>query len=160
MIREWRLLFWLCLAINIVVEAQNPLGLRASSALRGILFGTAASINNLRKDVDGGQYNSFIKKNYHVIEPENDFKPMKLWHGINNYSWSDCDWLLGATTNSTGWAQQNGMQIRGHTLVWANDKNIPGWLLKQESSMSSEKVKSLMHDYIHAVVGRYRGKVP
>ncbi|CAF0987580.1 unnamed protein product [Adineta steineri] len=141
------------------VRAIDPFGLRASSALRGVLFGTAANINNLRKDIDGGQYNSFIKKNYHVIEPENDFKPMKLWRGVNNYSWIDCDWLLGSTPNSTGWAQQNGMQIRGHTLVWAQDKYTPDWLLKQESSLSFDKVKLLLSDYIHAVVGRYRSKV-
>jgi endo-1,4-beta-xylanase len=154
------ILLWFCSMMSAVVWAQNPLGLRASSALRGILFGTAASINSLRKDVDGGQYNSYIKKNYQVIEPENDFKPMKLWRGPNNYSWTDSDWLLGATANSTGWAQQNGMQIRGHTLVWANDKRTPDWLLKQESSISSDKAKSLLSDYIHAVVGRYRGKIP
>ncbi|CAF3912007.1 unnamed protein product [Adineta steineri] len=142
-----------------LARAIDPIGLRASSALRGVLFGTAANINNLRKDIDGGQYNSFIKKNYHVIEPENDFKPMKLWRGINNYSWIDCDWLLGSTLNSTGWAQQNGMQIRGHTLVWAQDKYTPDWLLKQESSLSSDKVKLLLSDYIHAVVGRYQSKV-
>lgn len=152
--------FWFCFAANAVAATSNPLGLRASSALRGILLGTAASINNLRRNSDGGQHNWYIKKNYHVIEPENDFKPMKLWRGVNNYSWIDCDWLLGATGNSTGWAQQNGMQIRGHTLVWANDKNTPNWLLQQESSMSQDQAKSLMHDYIHAVVGRYRGKVP
>ena len=122
MMNGYLLLVCFCFAASVVVGGPNPFGLRASSALRGILFGTAASINHLRKDVDGGQHNSYIKKNYHVIEPENDFKPMRLWHGVNNYSWIDCDWLLGATRNTTGWAQQNGMQIRGHTLVWANDK--------------------------------------
>jgi hypothetical protein len=32
--------------------------------------------------------------------------------------------------------------------------------LKQESSITSDKAKSLLSDYIHAVVGRYRGKIP
>ncbi|CAF1673162.1 unnamed protein product, partial [Didymodactylos carnosus] len=52
------------------------------------------------------------------------------------------------------------MQIRGHTLVWATDNTIPHWLLQQESSITPDKAKSLMSDYIHAVVGRYRGKIP
>ena len=146
--------------MSVVVWAQNPIGLRVVSAIRGLPFGTAASIENLRNNVDSGQFNPYITKNYQIIEPENDLKPQKLWPGENNYDWADSDWLLGATPDSTGWAQRNGMQIRGHTLVWATDATTPGWLLQQESSITSDKAKSLMSDYIHAVVGRYRGKIP
>jgi GH35 family endo-1,4-beta-xylanase len=32
--------------------------------------------------------------------------------------------------------------------------------LEQESSITSDKAKSLLNDYIHAVVSRYRGKIP
>ena len=51
------------------------------------------------------------------------------------------------------------MQVRGHTLVWATDSAIPQWLLDEESSISAERAKSLLKDYIFAVVGRYRGKI-
>ncbi|CAF0946181.1 unnamed protein product [Didymodactylos carnosus] len=146
-----------CLAF---AQAQNPIGLKASASVRGLQFGTAASIDHLRNNVDGGQFNPYVIKNYHLIEPENDLKPQKLWRGENNYDWVDSDWLLGATPDTVGWAQQNGMQIRGHTLVWATDNTIPHWLLQQESSITPDKAKSLMSDYIHAVVGRYRGKIP
>jgi endo-1,4-beta-xylanase len=158
---SWTAILLLCSwLICVVVFGQNPIGLRASSSIRGLPFGTAASIENLRNNADGGQFNPYIMKNYQLIEPENDLKPQKLWRGENNYDWTDSDWLLGATPDSTGWAQQNGMQIRGHTLVWATDATTPGWLLQQESSISSDKARSLMSDYIHAVVGRYRGKIP
>ncbi|CAF4834471.1 unnamed protein product, partial [Rotaria sp. Silwood2] len=30
----------------------------------------------------------------------------------------------------------------------------------QESSMTSDKAKSRLNDYIKAVIGRYRGKIP
>lgn len=36
----------------------------------------------------------------------------------------------------------------------------PAWLLKEESSITPEKAKQLLSDYIHTVVGRYRGKIP
>jgi endo-1,4-beta-xylanase len=153
------LLLW-CLVAVAAVWGQNPIGLKASSAIRGLTFGTAASIENLRKNADDGQFNSFILKNYQLIEPENDLKPQKLWRGENNYDWNDSDWLLGATPQSTGWAQQNSMEIRGHTLLWATDATTPSWLLQQESSISPDKAKSLLSSYIHAVVGRYQGKIP
>jgi endo-1,4-beta-xylanase len=142
-----------------VILAQNPIGLRASASLRGLLLGTAAGVNNLRNNVDGGNYTFNIKKNYQLIVPEVELKPQQLWLGENMYAWTNPDWLLGSTPNSTGWIQQNGMRLRGHNLVWAGDSHMPAWLLKQESSITPEKAKSLMSDYIHAVVGRYRGKI-
>jgi endo-1,4-beta-xylanase len=158
---NWKsILVLLSFVISTVVRAQDPIGLRASSSIRGMPFGTTASIENLRKNVDNGQFNAYITKNYQMITPENDLKPQKLWRGENNYDWTDSDWLLGATVESTGWAQQNSMQIRGHTLVWATDATTPGWLLQQESSISADKAKTLLNDYIKAVVGRYRGKIP
>jgi endo-1,4-beta-xylanase len=36
---------------------------------------------------------------------------------------------------------------------------MPEWLLKQESSVTPDKAKSLLSDYIHTIVSRYRGKI-
>jgi endo-1,4-beta-xylanase len=85
---------------------------------------------------------------------------MSIWQGENMYNFTDTDFILGATPNSTGWGQQNLMQIRGHNLLWAKDKFIPQWLIKEESNITSDKAKQLLSDYIHTVVGRYRGKIP
>jgi endo-1,4-beta-xylanase len=140
------------------VWAQNPIGLRAASTLRGIVFGTAVKVSNLRQYVDNGQYNMGIKKNYQLVVPEGELKPRAIWQGENTYNWVDADFLLGAP-NTTGWVQQNLMHIRGHNLVWAPDECIPDWLLKEESTITPDKAKQLLSDYIHAVVGRYRGKI-
>jgi hypothetical protein len=64
---------------DLIVEAQNPIGLGASSNLRGILFGTAIGVDRLRNDVDQDQYNSNVTNNYHVVVPESELKPMHLW---------------------------------------------------------------------------------
>ncbi len=144
---------------NLMILAQNPIGLRAPATLHGLLLGTAAQVDLLKRDVDGGNYTFNIKKNYQLIVPEFEMKPIHIWLGENNYDWTAPDWLLGATPNSTGWIQQNGMQLRGHNLVWAGDSHIPAWLLRQESSITPEKAKQLLSDYIHTVVGRYRGKI-
>jgi endo-1,4-beta-xylanase len=143
---------------TVCVWAQNPLGLRGAAFFRGILFGTAADVMNLRQNYDNGQYNAEINENYLLIVPENELKPQNIWQGENQYNFADGDFLLGAP-NGTGRVQQQKMQIRGHNLVWAYDEWIPQWLLKKEANITPDKAKQLLSDYIHAVVGRYRGKV-
>ena len=153
------LTLYIFLINNLSISAQNPFGLRALSALRNLPLGTAALADNLRRNVDGGKHNSNIKDNYLLIVPEIELKPQRLWWGDNIYNWTNADWLLGGTPNSTGWIQQNGMLLRGHNLVWPGDSHMPSWLLQQESTITPEKAKSLLSDYIHTVVGRYRGKI-
>ena len=153
------LTFYIFLINSLAVLALDPIGLRVSASLRGLPLGSASGVNNLRQNVDAGQFVSHIKTNYDLIVPENELKPQHLWRGDNVYDFTDPDWLLGATPNSTGWIQQNGMRLRGHNLLWARDQVIPNWLIQQESSITPDKAKSLLSDYIHAVVTRYRGKI-
>jgi len=153
------LAFYIFLLNSLAVSALDPIGLRVSASLRGLPLGSAAAVNNLRQNVDAGQFVTNIKRNYDLIVPENELKPQQIWHGDSVYDFTDGDWLLGATPNSTGWIQQNGMRLRGHNLLWARDEVIPGWLLREESSITPDKAKSLLSDYVHAVVTRYRGKI-
>jgi endo-1,4-beta-xylanase len=153
------LTLYLFLVNSLAVLALDPIGLRVSASLRGLPLGSASAVNNLRQNVDAGQFVSHIKTNYDLIVPENELKPQQIWKGDNVYDFTDGDWLLGATPNSTGWIQQNGMRLRGHNLLWARDEVIPGWLIREESSITPDKAKSLLSDYIHTVVTRYRGKI-
>lgn len=152
--------FFCCLLTIASVSGWEPLGLRAAAYLRGILFGTEATTSSLRANIDYGLYNSKITENYLLLVSENEMKQQHLWLGENKYDFTDPDFLLGATPNETGWVQQNGMQIRGHNLGWGSDNYVPLWLLKQEATVTSDKVRQLLSDYIHTVVGRYRGKIP
>ncbi|UJR11123.1 hypothetical protein I4U23_015305 [Adineta vaga] len=54
----------------------------------------------------------------------------------------NADWLLDATPNETGWIQKNGMQLRGHTLIWAYDMRLPKWLLQEEALMTPVQAKN------------------
>lgn len=144
----------------VVVSAEQPIGLQVIGSLRGLLLGTAAGVNNLRNEIDNGQYNQKLKENYQLIVAENELKPKNIWLGENLYNWTNPDWLLGSQPNTTGWIQQNGMILRGHNLVWPPDDCTPAWLLRDEATITPEKAKGLLSDYIHAVVRRYRGKIP
>jgi len=154
----WRVIVIFLWSIDCVIWAQNPIGLCASASLRGLLLGTAILIHNIDKNVDNGNYTSNLKKNYQLVIPEMGMKPQQIWTGENEYNWTVGDWLMGGTLNTTGWTQQNDMQVSGHILIWAGDVHAPAWLLEQEANITSDKAKQLLNDYIHAVVSRYRGK--
>jgi endo-1,4-beta-xylanase len=134
------------------VWTQNPIGLRAASFLRGVLFGTGVAVSRIQGNVDNGEYIQKVKENYQLVVLGTELKPIAIWKDENIYNFTDPDFALGATPSSTGWVQQNLMQIRGH-------KFIPQWLIKEELSITSDKAKQLLSDYIHTVVGRYRGKI-
>ena len=143
-----------------VIDGQNPIGLKVNGYLRNILLGSAIRVQSLRNMLDNGEYNNILTKNYQVVVPEAELKPRSIWIAENVYNWNDSDWLLGSSANSTGWIQKNQLKLRGHNLVWALDKWTPDWLLQQESKLTPSKALSLMSDYIHTVVSRYRGKIP
>ena len=153
------MLLFVFLSILACSQGQNPLGLRGASNLRGILFAAYVNYDNIRNNVDNGQYIQSIKDNYQVIELENELKYQHIWVAEDVYDFAAADFLLGAP-NETGWAEQNLMQVRGHNVIWPPDMWTPVWLLKEESSITPDKAKQLLSDYIHTVVGRYRGKIP
>ena len=141
------------------VQTLDPIGLKVSAELRGFRLGAAILVNYLRNQIDQGQYNSHLIQNYQLIVPGAELKPQHIWIGRHNYNFVDSDWLLGATPDSIGWVQENNMHLRGHTLIWAYDMRLPKWLLAEESIISPNDAKNLLSDYIHAVVGRYKGKI-
>jgi len=110
-----------CLLSSVPVWTQDPIGLRASSNLRGISLGTAVNINRLRKNVDNTEHNQKIRNNYQMLVPESELKPQSVWKGENIYNWEPIDFLLGSTQNTTSWISKNSMQLKGHNLVWALD---------------------------------------
>jgi endo-1,4-beta-xylanase len=153
-------LSFVCLLAVLNGFAQcDPIGWHAAGSIRGLKMGTASTIYHLRDNADNGAFVSTLKKNFQMITPENDFKPQKLWLGENRYDWTDTDWLLGSNPQTNGWAQNNGIEVRGHVLLWAVDQWAPDWLLKQEHSISKDKAREMLQNYISTVVGRYRGKI-
>jgi len=141
-------------------SAQKTASLRTLASQRKLRFGTAAGIGLLRSDADAGVYRNTTATEFDMIEPENEFKPPAIWLGPDTYDWSNADWLIGAP-GQTGWAQANHLAVRGHVLVYARDDGytLPDWLRKRESTITPAQARQYLHDYIHAVVSRYRGKV-
>jgi len=151
-------LFFFLATIN-VIHTQNSIGLRALATLRGLTLGSEAPVAYLRGDADMGQYISMLKQNIDLIIPASAFMPTHTWMNENQYNFTDTDWLVGSTPNTTGWIQQNRMLVKAHALIWGKDYRVPTWLLEQEASITPAKALSLLSDFIHTIAGRYRGKI-
>jgi endo-1,4-beta-xylanase len=141
-----------------VLPAED--GLAKLAHARHFNLGVCAPVNNLRNNQDGGRYIQAITDNATMVEPENDLKPPALWLGLGQYNFTNADFLLGAP-GEKGWVAQHNLKLRGHVLVYARDEGytIPRWLLNMESQIDAAQAKQILHDYIFAVAGRYKGKV-
>jgi len=134
--------------------------LRDLAKRRRFTIGSAMPVSNLKNDFDGGRYAATAAKTFNLLELENDLKPPAIWTGPRAYRFSEVDFVLGEP-GKTGWAQQHGLKLRGHVLIYARDEGytLPQWLRSSGTNMSKEEASALLHDYIKAVAGRYRGKV-
>lgn len=142
---------------------------------RGIATDTAFPANNVEQNLDKVRDDkAIVLKHFNSISPENDLK-WQLIHpeeGPNGYDWAPADAFVEM-------GERNNMYIVGHTLVWHSQ--TPNWVFSGDNPApeaetggrprprsrweysgpraSREELLERMRDHIHAVVGRYKGKI-
>ncbi|MDR3060687.1 MAG: endo-1,4-beta-xylanase, partial [Dysgonamonadaceae bacterium] len=111
--------------------------------------GAALSIQSLKNKT---AYRNTVIKEFGSITAENAMKMGCLSKGKDTYFWDDADYLVD-------FASTNGMRVHGHCLVWYKQSTnaMPTWI--QNFQGSKEEWKQVMKEYIHTVVGRYKGKI-
>ncbi len=146
-------------ATSPVFPAEQP-GLRELAQKKNLILGTEVPLRNLQNNVDQGRFAATVDANFNMIELENELKPPAVWKGPQQYDFAAGDFVMGAP-GKKGWADKHKMKVRGHVLVYAKDEGytLPQWLKGPQGDVSKEQASKLLHDYIHAVVGRYKGKI-
>ncbi|MFN4190310.1 MAG: endo-1,4-beta-xylanase, partial [Pseudothermotoga sp.] len=97
-----------------------------------------------------------ITKHFNSITAENEMKPESiLRRGIDGKIF--CDFTMA--DRYIKFAQQYGLVVRGHTLVWHSQ--TPDWFFKDERGnlLSREAMIKRMKEYIYTVVGHFKGRV-
>jgi endo-1,4-beta-xylanase len=122
--------------------AEQSLRLYASQ--RGTLIGTAVAYTPLTQDK---LYAQTLAREFSILTPENAMKFDAVHLSENTYDFSQADAIVQ-------FAEQNGMQVRGHTLVWHNQ--LPQWLTG--GNFTHDQLIAILKDHILTVVGHYRGK--
>jgi endo-1,4-beta-xylanase len=126
-------------------EQDVASGLRGLAAPSGLLVGAAVAAEPLRSD---GEYRTVLAREYNVLVPENALKFGSVHPEPERYDFSDFEEILA-------FAESNQMCVRGHTLVWHHQ--LPGWI--EQRAWTRDELIEVLRAHIHAIVGRYRGRV-
>ncbi|MFC8447955.1 endo-1,4-beta-xylanase [Kitasatospora sp. NPDC057223] len=123
--------------------------LRALGAQQNLRIGTAVDDAHLGTDK---AYTGIVADQFSVVTPENAMKWEAVEPTRGSYDWAAADRLVQ-------FAQQQGQEVRGHTLLWHNQ--LPSWLTTGvgNGTISTAQLRDILHRHITDEVGHFRGKI-
>ena len=126
---------------------QTPDTLRKYADRRQLHLGVAVH-NSFFPGPDDSRYKQVLKSEFNTVVAENATKPYALEPERGSFNFSQADQL-------NNFAQKNGMEMRGHCLVW--HQQIPEWM--NNDRFSREELLSVLKEYITTVVSHFKGKI-
>ena len=125
----------------------NPNGvqvdpLRDAARGAGKLVGAAVQSGFLAD----GRYSSVLNRHFNYLTAEYEMKwdPIERTRGNEDFSGGDA---------IVSYAQANGMQVKGHALVWHG--SVPSWV----NSLSAADLRVAFESHIRSVAQHFRGRV-
>lgn len=134
--------------VSLAVAAHAALQVPATHAAapsRRIPYGSAVRGDALVDDYD---YRTVLAEHCQLVVPEGGLKWVVVRPSEDRFDFYEGDKLLA-------FADQNGMKMRGHTLIWHGA--MPDWTSSIRGAEAAEKA---MTKHIHTVVGQYKGRIP
>jgi endo-1,4-beta-xylanase len=123
-------------------ECVNPPDLKAAGACAQRRIGVALTNRHLSE----AEYaNAALEFNY--VTPEDEMKWDVTEPSRGTFTFTQGDAIVD-------FALENGMEVKGHTLVWHNQ--LPSWL---NSITDPADLRAAMIEHIQGVMQHYRGKV-
>ncbi len=117
--------------------------LRDLADAKGKVIGTAVTGSRLT-----GTYGEIAAREFNALTPGNAMKWGSVEPTRGSFDWAEADRIVD-------FAEANGQQVRGHTLVWHSQN--PNWLTN--GTWTAAELRQLMTDHIATEVGRYRGRL-
>lgn len=131
-----------------VVVNPDTIPLRTLAAQRGIRIGAAVDRGFRYTGAAATQFRSALTREFSILTPENDMKHASIHPTQSGYRFEPSDSLVT-------FAQANGMQVRGHTLVW--HRQLASWLTS--GAWTTAEAAALLDAHVTSVVAHYRGKL-
>lgn len=122
-------------------SAQSTLADAAEA--QGRYFGVAVAAGRLGES----DYTATLNREFNSVTAENSWKWESLQPSRGYFDFSTADRIAGH-------ARQQGMELRGHTLVWHSQ--LPGWV---ENIGSADELRTVMNNHITTVMEHYKGQV-
>lgn len=115
-------------------------------------FMIGSAINQFQVEGADTTAMNLVKKHFNTVVAENVMKSEVINPQKGVYDWKLADEFVD-------WATSNDMFVVGHCLVWHSQ--LAKWFVYDENGdyVSADTLRQRMHDYITAVVSRYKGRV-
>jgi len=115
-------------------------------------FLVGAALNESQFTGQNAAQVAIIKKQFNTITPENVMKWARIHPRPEDFSFGPADRYVE-------FGETNGMFIIGHTLIW--HEQTPNWVFEDDhgGTAGRDALLARMSNHIHAVVGRYQGRV-
>jgi len=130
--------------ICLLGNSSDAVSLRDAAHGR-VHIGTAAKPGFITED---SRYAATLAREFDQLEPENEMKWSLLRPARDRFDFTAADELVR-------FAKQNGMLVRGHTLLW--HQAVPKWL--GEGRWTWTDLSQLMAEHIQTVVKHFAGSV-
>src|SRR5579862_4839749 len=129
--------------------AATPAASRPPAARQGqVLLGTAFQEGLVQTDPTYRQ--QLLSHGYQVLTPEFEFYMDQVEKQPGQFDFSLPD-------AQVAFAQQNGLAIRGHVLIWG--MQLPGWLTNPAVPWTRATLIPVLEQWITTMVSRYRGEI-
>lgn len=143
------------ISLNNSYDIDNPQEtLRYHAEKCDINVGCAVPVWSMNVDNDSEAKTKTVVKNFTMVVAENEMKPAYVQPSQGNFDFYHGDRLVKM-------AERNGMEVRGHTLVWHSQ--IPSWIsadgYKNDHNYTKEQLLKIMKDHITGVLNHYKGKI-
>lgn len=138
---------------------QDPTEYPSLSELYADYFKVGVAIPTTIVSNENEEFTQMINQEYNSITLENEMKPENILDLETSLSdldtYNECPALdFSGVTETLDWAQENGIVVRGHTLIWYSQ--TPSWLFYENYDVNGELVDrdlmvTRMENYIKGV---------
>lgn len=132
-------------SLAVAAHAALPMPAAQAAPLQRIPYGAAVRGDALVDDYD---YRTALVDHCQLVVPEGGLKWEMVRPSQDRFDFYEGDKLLA-------FAEQNGMKMRGHTLIWY--AAMPDWTSSIRGGKAAEKE---LTRHIRTVVGQYKGRIP
>lgn len=134
--------------------ADGAASLDAIAGRKGRRFGSAIAAGNpAGPTVQNAAYAALVKSECGLVVAENEMKWQALRPGPEAFDFARADAIVA-------WARHEGLEVRGHTLLWHRPQWFPAWLNSYDFGASpAREAERLLTTHIRTVAGRYRDTI-
>ena len=124
--------------------------LGAAGAEVGLLIGTTSERLGWTEEREG----ELVRTHFSSVTSQNELKWGPLSDAPGFYDFAHAD-------ETVNFAEANGLRMRGHVLFWHRFNAIPPWVREDVLAASDPeaRLRDLMREHVHRVMGRYRGRI-